>query len=206
MERKFTEVTVTGTRNLRYGEFLVVTADGIEVYNSTGLSKCPADQWKALDVDKLAKQFGAPKVQLNGPQYWMMDSQTLSFGETASFGDIDARWAATLDPAMLSKEAPGTAPYTVFMPKKKQKMVYSKGKLVYELVDPDGNCYVLQGRKEQVPMESLATLGEQMKQLPAGWRYRTRILNEDLVLDLGPDNTIYAVGDEFHQYYTRIPK
>jgi hypothetical protein len=27
---------------------------------------------------------------------------------------------------------------------------------------------------------------------------------EDLVLDLGPDKTIYAVGDEFHQYYTRI--
>jgi hypothetical protein len=25
-----------------------------------------------------------------------------------------------------------------------------------------------------------------------------------LVLDLGPDKTIYAVGDEFHQYYTRI--
>jgi hypothetical protein len=26
-----------------------------------------------------------------------------------------------------------------------------------------------------------------------------------LVLDLGPSQTIYAVGDEFHQYYTRIP-
>jgi hypothetical protein len=33
-----------------------------------------------------------------------------------------------------------------------------------------------------------------------------RILTEDLVLDLGPDPTIHAVGDEFHQYYTRIPK
>src|SRR6266536_6692592 len=204
MDRNVTEFTFAGTRNLRYGEFLVVMPGGIEVYNSTGLSECPADQWKALDVEKLAKQFGALKLELNGPQYWMMDSQTLSFGEQASFGGLEARWAATLDPAMIAKEAQGTAPYTVFMPKKKQKMVYAKGKPVYELVDPDGNCYVLQGRKEQVPMESLATLGEQMKQLPAGWRYRTRILNEDLVLDLGPDNTIYAVGDEFHQYYTRI--
>jgi hypothetical protein len=42
------------------------------------------------------------------------------------------------------------------------------------------------------------------KQLPKGWQYRTRALTEDLVLDLGPDKTIYAVGDEFHQYYTRI--
>jgi len=60
------------------------------------------------------------------------------------------------------------APYTVFMPKKTQKMVYSKGKPVYELVDPDGKIYILQARKEWVPMESLATLGQQMKHLPTG--------------------------------------
>ncbi len=66
--------------------------------------------------------------------------------------------------------------------------------------------YVLQAREEKFPIESLATLGEQMKQLPKDWQYRSRILTEDLVLDLGPDKTIYAVGDEFHQYYTRIPE
>ena len=206
MDKTLSEVTVTETRNMRYGEFLVVTPGGMEVYNSTGLSDCPAELWNALDLNEIAKQFGALKVQLNGPQYWMMDSQTLSFGETASFGGINARWAATLDPAMLAKEAQGTAPYTIFMPKKKQKMVYAKGKPVYEIVDPDGNGYVLQGRKDHVPMESLATLGQQMKQLPKGWQYRVRVLTEELVLDLGPAQTIYALGDEFHQYYTRIPK
>jgi hypothetical protein len=84
-------------------------------------------------------------------------------------------------------------------------MVYSKGKAVYELVDPDGNIYVLQAHAEKYPMESLAKLGEQMT-LPTDWKYRTRLLTEDLVLDLGPDQTIHTVGDEFHQYYTRIPK
>ena len=57
----------------------------------------------------------------------------------------------------------------------------------------------------QFTAESLATLGEKMT-LPEGWQYRTRILDEDLVLDLTPDQTIYAVGDEFHQYYTLPPK
>jgi hypothetical protein len=66
------------------------------------------------------------------------------------------------------------------------------------------SCKVLQAHDAQFPIESLAKLGEQMKQLPKGWQYRTRALTEDLVLDLGPDKTIYAVGDEFHQYYTRI--
>jgi len=92
----------------------------------------------------------------------------------------------------------------IFMPKKTQRMVYAKGKSVFELIDPDGHNYVLQAHDAQFPIESLAKLGEQMKQLPKGWQYRTRALTEDLVLDLGPDKTIYAVGDEFHQYYTRI--
>jgi hypothetical protein len=90
------------------------------------------------------------------------------------------------------------------MPKKTQRMVYAKGKSVFELIDPDGHIYVLQAHDAQFPIESLAKLGEQMKQLPKGWQYRTRALTEDLVLDLGPDKTIYAVGDGFHQYYTRI--
>ena len=198
--------TFTGTRNMRYGEILVVKPTGIEVYNTTGMNDCPAQLWNALDVEKLAKQFGAVKVEKNGPHFWMMDSQTVSFGEKVSFGGLEARWAATLDPAVVKGQAKGMAPYKIFMPKKTQRMVYSKGKPIFELVDPDSNEYVIQAHDEQFPIESLAKLGEKMKQLPKGWQYRTRTLTEDLVMDLGPGQTIYAVGDEFHQYYTRIPK
>ena len=88
--------------------------------------------------------------------------------------------------------------------KRRRGWVYTKGKSVFKLIDPDGHIYVLQAHDAQFPIESLAKLGEQMKQLPKGWQYRTRALTEDLALDLGPDKTIYAVGDEFHQYYTRI--
>jgi hypothetical protein len=136
----------------------------------------------------------------------MMDSQTVSFGEKASFGGLEARWVATLPLAAAAKAAKGSEPYKAFTPKKTQRMVYSKGKPVFELVDPDGNVYVLQAHDEMFSLESLPKLGEQLKKLPRGWRYRTRDLSDDLVLDLGPDQTIYAVGDEFHQYYTRIPR
>jgi hypothetical protein len=64
----------------------------------------------------------------------------------------------------------------------------------------------MQAHDERFPMESLPKLGEQLKKLPQGWQYRARILTEDLVLDLGPHQTIHAVGDEFRQYYTRIQK
>jgi hypothetical protein len=67
------------------------------------------------------------------------------------------------------------------MPKKTQRMVYAKGKSVFELIDPDG--HVLQAYDAQFPIESLAKLGEQMKQLPKGWQCRTRALTEDLVAE-----------------------
>jgi hypothetical protein len=204
MDRILTEVTVTETRDLRYGEIFLVKGGYIEIYNTTGLNNCPPQLWDALDPEAIKTQFDAQAVQLNGPKFWMMDSQTLSFGETLSFGGLEARWAATLDAALVAKQSHGTTPYTVFTPKKTQKMVYVKGRAVYELVDSDGNSYVMQAHGKEFSMESLTSLAERLK-LPDGWEYRTRILTEDLVMDLGPDQIIYSVGDEFDQYYTRLP-
>jgi len=203
---KTQKVTVRNTRDMRYGEILVVMEDGVQVYNTTGLNDCPADLWDAMDLEKIKEQFGAKAVQKNGPHYWMMDSQSLLLGDTASFGGIKARYAATLDSTVVQQSAKGSAPYKVFTPKKTQKQVYAKGKAVFELVDAEGNAYVMQARNEDHPIDSLATLGGQMKMLPKGWQYRTRILTKDLVLDLTPEKTIYTVGDEFHQYYTRTPE
>jgi len=204
-DRILKRVTVTGTRNMRFGEILVVKQTGIDVYNTTGLNDCPAELWNKMDLEQVRKQFDALKVEKNGPHYWMMDSQTVSFGEKASFGGLEARWAARLDPAIVMKAAQGSEPYKIFNPKKTQRMVYSKDKPVYEVQDPDGHVYVLQAHEKRFPIETLANLGQQLN-LPDGWNYRSRTLTEDLTLDLRPDITIYALGDEFHQYWTRIPE
>lgn len=204
-DRVVTPHTFEDTRDQRFGEILVVFEDRAEIYNTTGLNDCPAELWDSMDLEKVREEHGARLIQLNGPHYWMMDTMGASFGETKSFGGIEARWGATVDPALLAGSTKGARPYTVFNPKKTQKMVYKKGKPVFELVDPDGHSYVLQAREDEFPIETLGDLGSRMTQLPEGWSYRSRILEEDLVLDLGPDETIYGVGDEFRQYYTRIP-
>jgi hypothetical protein len=200
-----TPSTVMDTRNMRYCEILIVKETGVEVYNTTGLNDCPAEVWDKLDLEKIKQQFGAKAVQKNGPHFWMMDSQTIGMGEKASLAALEAHWVATLPLAMLKGEKTGTKPYTPFAPKKTQKMVYAKGKPVYEVVDPKGNAYVLQAHEKQFTPESLAALGDTMKQLPKGWKFRTRTLTENLVLDLTPDVKVaYGLGDEFHQYYTLI--
>jgi hypothetical protein len=194
---------VTATRDMRFCEILVVKEHGIEIYNTTGTNDCPAELWDAIDTGKLAKELGAREVRLNGPHFWMMDTETVLFGEKSTFQGLEARYVATLNPAILKG---GFKSYQVFNPKKTQKMMYAKGKPVFELVDPDGHVYVLQAHDKRFTLESLKALGEQFKQLPENWHYRTRILSEDMILDLSPDQKIYAIGDEFHQYYTRAQK
>jgi hypothetical protein len=193
-------------RDSRYGEILVFRQAHIDVYNTTGVNDCPPSLWDALDLEQLKKEQRAHKVIKNGPHYWMPDSMSASFGPTFSFGGLQARWAAKLDLHIALKAVHGSVPYQIFTPKKTQTLIYSAGKPVYELIDPDGNAYVLQAHDQRFPMASLANLGQQLHKMPDGWRYRTRTPAQDLILDLGPEQKIYAVGDEFLQYYTRIPE
>jgi hypothetical protein len=195
-------VTVKNCRNSRYGEIFIIKETGLDVYNTTGLNDCPANLWDALDLEKIKNELGAMQVQKNGPHFWMMDEQTLTMGETRTFGGIEARWAAHAPLSVVQKGATGGKPYAIYTPSKTQSMVYSKGKPVFELVDPEGHVYVLQAREEKFPIPELAKLGDKLS-LPQGWKYQTRTLTEDLPLDLSPAQTIYAVGDDFHQYYTR---
>jgi hypothetical protein len=51
------EETITRTRDMRFGEILVVTKKGIEIYNTTGLNDCPPELWNALDVEKIKKDL-----------------------------------------------------------------------------------------------------------------------------------------------------
>ena len=57
---------------------------------------------------------------------------------------------------------------------------------MHELVDPDGVAYVMQayciGVDPTLTEESLAALGERLA-LPEGWAYRSRVLDEELVVD-----------------------
>jgi haloalkane dehalogenase len=84
------KVAVNETRDLRFGEILVVKESGIEIYNTTGLNDCPAELWDKMDLEQIKKQFGAIAVQKNGPHFWMMDSQVLQLGKKVSFGGIEA--------------------------------------------------------------------------------------------------------------------
>jgi hypothetical protein len=99
---------------------------------------------------------------------------------------------------------PSTQPYVERYVNRGAVFFFDAGAPVYELVNPEGLAYVMQaycvGVDPTLTEEHLPTLGERLA-LPDGWSYRTRLLEEELVVDTTA--TIATVlQDEFENTYT----
>lgn len=192
--------TLPNSRGFQYCELVFNYGDmGNDIYSTSPLAAARLDWWDNLDVEALAKEFGAKSVYKNGPQWWSMDEVGVMASEPVQVAGVEMVFGAHLPAGTLA-----IPKYTVFNPAKFQNLTWKAAKPVYQLVDPDGHVYVLQGHK--VPEESLATLGDRFKQLPNGWTYRVNVLTEDLVMKLTPKEPIPSVQDEFDQIYIRIPE
>lgn len=196
---KLTLQTLPDSRGYRYAELVFnYGAAGSDVYSTSPLGVVDLQWWDNLDIESLAKEFGAVSVFKNGPQWWSMDEVAVMGSEPITVAGVKMIFGAHFPPGTLL-----TPKYKVFSPAKTQNLVWKAGKPVYELVDPDGNIYVLQGHK--IPADELASLGQRFKQLPEGWVYRVQKPTEDLVMKLTPNKPIPSVQDEFNQIYIRIP-
>lgn len=195
------DVTLTDIRGMKFCEFVLVFEDRVEIYNTSASNGCPDDKWEALDTAALAADHGANGAQLNGPKFWAMDEQTVAFGETKTFGGIDARYGATL-PLEALGSGEGSAPYMPYISAKNQTMVFKAGSPVYELVDSDGNTYALNAYGPNVKDGDPANLAEQLS--PAeGWSFRVSTPEADLTIEGSSEVPVDMVGDDMHQYYTR---
>jgi hypothetical protein len=199
---------VDDQRGVRYGEILAAFLDDgalrAHVYGTQLLNDCPQDLWEQLDPAAIQAELGAAFVKLNGPRYWMLDglgskAQTVE-PVLREFGGILMRRIAVLD--LGTDFVPG--PYELRHVDRGAIFFFDAGKPVYELVGPDGAAYVLQARCVGVDPDmseaSLATLGERLAP-PAGWSYRSRVLDEELVVDTS-DHVATVVQDEFENTYT----
>jgi len=202
------ERLVSDMRNVRYGEVLTVFArDGrfeAEVYGTQLLNDCPQELWETLDSQQIATEMGAIAAKLNGPRYWTLDAfgQKLAVAEPVlrDFGGITMRRIATVDLG----GAPKLGPYTETKVNRGVIFFWDEGQTVHELVNPDGLAYIMQalciGVDPSMTPESLLTLGDRLA-LPEGWSYRTRVLEEELIVDTTA--TIATVlQDEFENSYT----
>ena len=148
--------------------------------------------------------MGAFMVKLNGPRHWMLDGLGSKVAVVdpvlREFNGLLMRRIATID---LGNN-PQSTPYTVRHVNRGAVFFFDAGKPVHELVDPDGTAYVMQayciGVDPTITAETLPTLGERLA-LPDGWTFRTRILDEELVVDTS-DHVATVLQDELENTYT----
>jgi hypothetical protein len=199
---------VTNHRGTRYGELFAIFSDAEQftahVYGTQLLNDCPQELWEALDPAVIAEDLGALLVKLNGPRYWMLDGLG-SKGEPIEpvlheFNGLLMRRIALL--ALGSN--PAQIPYTVRRVDRQVIMYFDAGTDVYELIDPQGLAYIMQayctGVDATLDEQSLVDLADRLA-LPTGWRFQTRVLREELIVDTS-HSVATVLQDELENTYT----
>jgi hypothetical protein len=171
--------TLGGLHDARYCEIIELkgtppNATAV-VWNTIGLNGCPAAWWESVSVPGVAVK--------NGPRHFLMDSVTATPGRVRTFDGQRLRKVATIpirSPAELAQ-----TPYTDRTIERTNVWRWKRGRVVYELVAPGGDVYVMQSysqiRDPSLRIGQLDALGRRLD-LPTGWRYRTRRLRRDLAV------------------------
>lgn len=205
------EKRISNLRDQRYCEILYGKRAWlnleVKVFNTQGLNLCPEDQWIKISKESIAQQYNASFVFLNGPRYWTMDEIQAS-GDTInkvkeSFGGIEMNLRATLDLSLL-QQLIGSKHYSPNKINRTTNFIYRAGSYVYELTSPAGEVYVMQSYSQivnpKLSIKDLPNLEQQLK-LPAGWIYKSRVLEQDL--SLLANGIAYVLQDNLVNSYQR---
>ena len=199
---------ISDMRGVRYGEVLAVMSRDeklqADVYGTQMINDCPAELWDTLNADEIAKDMGALFVKLNGPRYWMLDGlgTKVAFVEPVmrAFNGLMMRRIATVDLG----DAPASMSYEERYVNRGAVFFFDAGSVVYELINPDGKAYIMQaycvGVDPTLNQSNLGDLAGRLN-LPSGWTFRSRILDEELVVDT-TDHPATVVQDELENTYT----
>jgi len=207
---------VDNLNNYRFCEIWLIGGDAItkdflgSVFNTTGLNgataankdSCPQAMWDKLDTEALKKQYNVLGVFKNGPRAWMYDWIETPLGPVRQLDDVQARWINTVAlPPDFGKA--GSSFYKDVIVHRKSHQGYAKGQTVFILDAPDGTTWVMQASSrivdKNLSYDDLKTLNTKLK-LPPGWKYRTKLLDQDLVVS-AIDGLAHVLQDDLENTY-----
>ena len=206
------------TRRLRFCEIFLIGGWAIPrrlkaaVYNTTGLNyrddvldSCPDDLVGRLDLDALKNEHKVVATYLNKPRFWVYDHLKVPVGPVREFNGLKGYWMGLgLIPKDADVKNPGWLTYRRSPIERMTEITFEAGKPVFLLDDPDGKQWVMKSYRDDYDQtyESLSTLGERYKRLPAGWKPRVAQLDRDLVLaPTKAGGTATVMQDEFENTY-----
>lgn len=167
----------------------------------------PQELVEGLDFEKMKAEYGVKGASLNGPKLWTPDYTDIEMGEVREFNGIKAAWIAQLNMGDNAGGVSETTPYKTVTIFRKSELGWKKGTTVVLLDDTEGNTYILKGFQvglnPQFTYEEFVARGQSnFKNLPAGWKFRVKTLDKDLIET--PENGIATImADEFFNVYDK---
>jgi len=207
--------TFSNIRDCRYCEISLICqpgVDGASMYNTQDLNNqgtpkdtCPAALWNNISETAVAAQFQVPNAWKNGPRFWVVDTITLPTGTVLDFNGLKAQWFAYPSyPANILTAGITSGSYIKTYVQRKSQMQWNKGREAFILTDPSGNPYVMQAAamivNPNLTYKDLTTLGDTL-QMPAGWKYETKILPQDLIVKPYSNGTAIITQDSLGNSY-----
>jgi hypothetical protein len=178
------------------------TSNGIPASKNTA----PQELVEGIDFDKLKQEYHLLGASLNGPKLWMPDWSEMDAGVVRDFNGIEAAWVAQLN--MDGEGAVSeSAPYKPATIARKSAVGWNKGTTVLLIDDADGNTWIMKGfelglEPKYTYDEFVAAAAKNFKKLPEGWKFRVKVLEEDLVEK--PENGVATImPDEFFNVYDK---
>jgi hypothetical protein len=204
---------VEGLRGTRYGEIILARFDGTsfsaEVWNTMGFNDCPPAEYAELDEQAIAAERGALMALKNGPRHWVLDAIEAQMRQTApttKFGTLEMFLAATVD---FGANPPSPLPYVERRVARDTVFEWAAGTPLYELTSAEGTAYVMQALSLAVDpgqtLDTLSTLPQHLE-IPAGWKFATRIQDRPLRLLSDEDGIATVLQDDFANTYQRIDR
>lgn len=177
-----------GLYNSRYCEIFTVNLNPeggflVDVFNTVGLNRCPAEQWDAVDFNAIKEERGALLAIPNGPRRWVIDAISgAKAGEPLVLSGLEVRPVATLETDSLAP-----VPFTELKVNRTTTWNYKKGRYLRQVISPEGKRYAMQAYTRTIDPElnesKLNTINENPGMaLPEGWRFKVKKLNRKVTL------------------------
>ena len=177
-------------------------------YNPTGVAHCSPEQFTQIagDKEKIIKDAGAINVFLNPSRHWTWDEfWVYEVGDEKQFGPVKMVWMGVV-PVEAMQAAVGAGHYHPGQIHRNNAYLFKKGTQVYLIDMGGGKVLVMQSWTNFVnkaeTSDNLKDLGGQFKELPAGWKFRTKVLDKDLRVGIPkPNHLAWVTQDEFQNTY-----
>ncbi len=207
-------------RNMRFCEIFLIGGNGITkdlivaVYNATGenidyshdsLNCCPDNLINKLDFEAIKKEYDVLSVYFNKPRFWLNDKLIVPVGITRDFNGLKLQWMASSEmklPKNVDMTNKSWLEYRSTPVERKTEITFKAGKPVFILDDAEGKVWTMKSYRDSYGQtyESLNTLGERFKKLPAGWKFRVAVIDKDLILR-PTGGVAHILQDEFENTF-----